>query len=352
MATNLSAAHLERLREQARRDGRFIDPDALRKVRTTGFHTEWATAILGRSYPGLRELQDWEIELLALALDAEPDRPVPATALERRATADRARQERERAAAEADAARREVWHELQDRLPVPVIVGHNWTLVHDHTYQSGGDHIVVAAELRVGRLYRPARNALCEPQGSAASRRVSPRNGTSRDPLRGLERDDDGQDRVPTCKTCLKTAHRIALDPEGSMAMTPRIQGNAMIVFLPAEAACAVAGHLRNRMALEARVMSGQADPARREECLTRIETWNQQAAMIGQRAWHHPADQVVQLRLADRCWRDILGVLQTTEFQYGADAVAVTIAALQEAVLRAEEAIEPDGTVALPDGP
>lgn len=134
--------------------------------------------------------------------------------------------------------------------------------------------------------------------------------------------------------------------------MTPRIQGDAMIVFLPAEAACAVAGHLRNRMVLEARVMAGQADEARREDCLTRIETWNRQAAMIGQRAWHHPADRLVKLRLADRCWADILGILQTTELRHHVDVVTETITALQDALLRAEDAIAPDGTVALPDGP
>lgn len=105
-------------------------------------------------------------------------------------------------------AQRAAWRALRARLPVPVTVGHNWTLVHTGAYRSGRNHIVVQADLKAGRLARRARDALCE---TPATRNHPPaRNGTSRDPLRGVDRHDDGEDRTPTCCACLRIAERIA----------------------------------------------------------------------------------------------------------------------------------------------
>jgi hypothetical protein len=212
-ATTLTGDQLDRLRRQAHRSGRLVDPAALAAVNGAAFHREWAEAVLGHAYTGVRSVEPWEITLLADALAAEPDRPVPAAVAERR---EAHRREQEAAAsrrAAEHAAELAAWHELRDRLPVPVVVGHNFTLVHTGAYESGRDHIVAQADLKVGRLVRPARNALCEPPGSAASRRRASSNGTDRDPLRGLVRDDDGEDRVPTCRACLRTAERIAAAP-------------------------------------------------------------------------------------------------------------------------------------------
>jgi hypothetical protein len=210
-ATNLTGEQLAALRDQARRSGSsFIDPVAFRRVQQGGFYDEWASAVLGRPYPGWNRVEYWEIELLALALDAEPERPVPAAVRERQEAYRREEEEAARRRAQEQAAELATWHALRDSLPVPVTVGHNFTMIHTGAYELGRDHIVTQADLKVGRLFRPARNALCEPVNSAASKRVASYNRTSRDPLRGLERSDDGKDRIPTCKACLKAAHRIA----------------------------------------------------------------------------------------------------------------------------------------------
>lgn len=208
MDTNLTPEHLEQLRTQALRTGPFANPAHLRAVQEAHFYPEWATAVLGRPYPGVRHLHAREIALLALALNAEPDRPLPAAVAERRAATERERQAKARAAAEAAAAERADWDDLRARLPVPVFVAHNWTLIHTGSYHVGKDHIVVDADLRAGRLYRPRWSALCET--AAPKKKRASYNGTNRDPLRGLDRHDDGEDRIPTCRACLKVAERIA----------------------------------------------------------------------------------------------------------------------------------------------
>lgn len=83
-ATNLTAEQIADLRTEARRSGPFIDPAAFRTVRTTSFHGEWATTVLGRPYDGGGRLAAWEITLLAMALYAEPERPVPTAEQTRR----------------------------------------------------------------------------------------------------------------------------------------------------------------------------------------------------------------------------------------------------------------------------
>lgn len=206
-ATRLSVERIASLREQARRtSGGHIDPRALHRVDRASFFREWATAILGRDYPGVRWLDSWEISLIDLALTAEPDRPVPAAEFERREQARRSIEAGQRAVAAAYLARLDTWHALKARLPVLVTVGHNQTIGHwESGHVAARDHIVVQDDLQVGRLHRTARRALCEtPAKNRSGGRRNP------DPLRGLVRDDDGEDRIPTCKACMHVAERIA----------------------------------------------------------------------------------------------------------------------------------------------
>ena len=204
-ATNLTAEQLEQLRAEAyAQRSPFIDPAAWRAVTETHFYPEWATAILGHPYQGPNRIERWELSLLALALAAEPDRPIPAAV----AAAHLAWDEMAKKRAAEDAAKRQVerdaWHALRDRLPVPVTVGHNWTMGHYDGHVAGKDHIVVQADLHVGRLHRPAKEVLC----ATPSKKTS--GSRNKDPLRGVDRDDDGEDRIPTCKQCLRISERIA----------------------------------------------------------------------------------------------------------------------------------------------
>lgn len=223
-ATRLTAEQLAKLRAQAGRvSDSFIDPRAFRAVRDAGFHAEWATAVLGRPYPGWNRVAPWEISLLALALKAEPDRPEPPAVQARREAQQRASDDYSRRQAEQEAAARATWHALRDRLPVPVTVGHNWTMVHLGHYQVGRDHIVVQADLHQGRLHRQAEQVLCEIPSH--KKRYASYNGTSRNPLRGVDRGDDGQDRVPTCKACLRIAGQVADRADAARQSWPELYG-------------------------------------------------------------------------------------------------------------------------------
>ncbi|MEV7013344.1 hypothetical protein [Streptosporangium sp. NPDC051022] len=205
-ATTLTADQLNEMRAEARRrSAGLIDPCALNRIGCMPFYPEWATAVLGRDFPGVRWLHSWEITLLDMALDAEPNRPTPAAVRERQEKAREDHEALQRAAADAYAAKEAAWRQLRDRLPITVSVGHNWTLGHwESGYQSGREHIVAQEDLYLGRLRRKAKQVFCETPAKVTSGR------RNKDPLRGVDRDDDGEDRIPTCKACLKVAERIA----------------------------------------------------------------------------------------------------------------------------------------------
>uniref|UniRef100_UPI003F493710 hypothetical protein n=1 Tax=Nonomuraea sp. CA-251285 TaxID=3240002 RepID=UPI003F493710 len=207
-ATNLTPEQIVILHAEAyAQRSPFIDPIALRAVMGAHFHTEWAAAILGHPYPGWNHIEDWEIVLLALALKAEPVRPVPAAVAERQENARRELEEAERACSARYRAEHDAWHALRARLPIPVTVGHNATIGHwESGHVTGKDHIVAQADLNLGRLHRTARQVLCE----TPAKKTSGTRWPVKNPLRGVDRDDDGQDRIPTCKPCLRIAERIA----------------------------------------------------------------------------------------------------------------------------------------------
>lgn len=127
--------------------------------------------------------------------------------------------------------------------------------------------------------------------------------------------------------------------------MTTRIQGQNLIADLPAEAARIIVGSLQSRLMLEARMMSGQSTEKHRDEALDRIEILNRQATIIAEKAWHQAPDEIVPVRINERCWREILFILQQkVDISHGADLVADAIDALQTAVFG-------EGTIELPDG-
>ncbi|MFN2636852.1 MAG: hypothetical protein ABR585_07495 [Gemmatimonadaceae bacterium] len=203
-ATTLTAEQIDELRTAARQSGPFVSPSAMHYVSQTPFYPEWAAAIIGRRFPGVRWVAPWEITLLSLALNAEPNRPTPAAVTAGLEEARAKTKAYNQAAAKAYSAKLDAWHALRDRLPITVTVGHNWTIGHYDGHTAGKDHIVAQKDLHVGRLHRNAKQVLCE----TPAKKVSGRR--NKDPLRGVDRDDDGEDRIPTCKPCLKLAERIA----------------------------------------------------------------------------------------------------------------------------------------------
>jgi hypothetical protein len=194
-ATSLTPEQIGALRARAAQEaGPFVDP---RVLQTPIHNAEWASDILGRSYGGERSIGWTDRYLLHIAQLAEPHPPEPP-----KATAARARAKAELEALQAARAQehdRQVreWETLAARLPVQVDVRHNYTS-HRHldTYTQGGDHIYLHEDLNVGRLHRTARLVLCWTPSRAKDLREFPEPAT------------DG--RVPSCRQCLRIAHRIA----------------------------------------------------------------------------------------------------------------------------------------------
>lgn len=204
MSTNLTAEQITELRAQAARtSGPFINPTHVNTVqRFTPGRSEWASAILGRTFPGLGRLSNEDVTLLALAARAEPDPPtpprVPAPWEPKYVPSTR-----ELAQAEEESRAWEEWRTLRAALPVPVIVLHNYTS-HRHYdgYVQGVEHIILDADLHRGRLHRDQGRPLCWTPSRAHNLEVFGNPG------------EDSPGRLPTCKACLTTAHRIAARPK------------------------------------------------------------------------------------------------------------------------------------------
>lgn len=156
---------------------------------------DWVLAVLGRGYGGPGSLYGSDMALLKLADERDLNPPLPAHILARRAE-QRARQD------EAEQARLarlklldEEWAALRAALPVPVEVYHNYTSHrHYEGYVQGKDHILVEAELHVGRLHRFKGEPLC----------FTPSNAHNL-----VYFDDPGDHRRPECRACIRTACRI-----------------------------------------------------------------------------------------------------------------------------------------------
>ncbi|MBS1895467.1 MAG: hypothetical protein JST59_29560 [Actinobacteria bacterium] len=83
---------------------------------------------------------------------------------------------------------------LLEQLPFGAHIEHAYTPRETALY-GGGDHVVVEEEVRIGRIHRNARDALCKSRWS----------------FWGLHR--GGEDHEPSCKRCIEIAERAIADP-------------------------------------------------------------------------------------------------------------------------------------------
>lgn len=195
-ATTLSDETLAQLRDRARRKaGPFVDPRLLPQLerKLAGAYPEWMSAVVGRPVSSWRRVGWAELVLLGLACDAEPEPPVPPRLLA----------ERERAAIDerrrADHVQQQVdaWASLRAALPVRVSVAYNGSGRHHYaSHVSGAQHIIVQEPLHAGRIHRDADRSLCWTRSRAKHLL--------------FENLDIPNDRIPTCKACLRTAKQIA----------------------------------------------------------------------------------------------------------------------------------------------
>lgn len=181
----------------AREAPRFVSPQYLASCRevTARRGHDWATAVLGRPFPGLRGLNVPETQLLVLADAADIDPPLPAAVIAARTQqqASRAAHAARRAALEAADERR--WQTALSRTPVDpslLRVQANMTGRRTGTGVDTGPlrHIVPVQDLTSGPSSRPrthrADRPLCETATRARPRRLS-----------------DAVSAPATCKSCL-----------------------------------------------------------------------------------------------------------------------------------------------------
>lgn len=197
-ATNLTAEQIEELRERARREaGPFTDPAILASF--ISHNPEWTAEIIGER-SGMGSLTWPEVYLLHIAKLAEPDPPPPPLATARRLAYEQGEKRRRKAEVEARRKEWEEWAGLKAALMeagTEVTVRHNYTS-HRHLdgYTQGADHIYLRKSLSFGRLRRDAHAVLCWTPSRAKDLEHFPVEG-------------DYDDRVPTCKACLKIARSI-----------------------------------------------------------------------------------------------------------------------------------------------
>lgn len=198
-ATNLTDEQITELRERAHREaGPFTDPAIIASF--ASHNPEWAAEIIGeRSNP--MNLTWPEVYLLYIAKQAEPDPPPPPLATARRLAYQQ--EEAQRRAAEQEKWRQKWadWERLKAALVAAgtrVTIRHNYTS-HRHLdgYTQGADHIYLKEPLTFGRLHRDADVVLCWTPSRAKDLDYFPVEG-------------EYDDRVPTCKACIKTACSIA----------------------------------------------------------------------------------------------------------------------------------------------
>jgi hypothetical protein len=176
----------------------FINPKLLREAEQV-MHLappDWLARVTGRPVHSWRYLTNLELTIAVRAIRADRahlDALRDAEQAEWRRAADESRPE---AAATAQAGR-DAWEALRARLPVPVVVLHNWTSRHLDGYEQGADHIVVLEDLHADRFHRAARQCLCETPSRASQ-------------LRHVGSAADDETRIPDCRACLRHAERLA----------------------------------------------------------------------------------------------------------------------------------------------
>ncbi|MBS1861894.1 MAG: hypothetical protein JSS68_09295 [Actinobacteria bacterium] len=83
---------------------------------------------------------------------------------------------------------------LLEQLPFAAHIEHAFTPRETALY-GGANHVVVEEEVRIGRIHRHSRDALCKLRWS----------------FWGLNR--GGEDHVPSCRRCIEIAERAIADP-------------------------------------------------------------------------------------------------------------------------------------------
>jgi hypothetical protein len=195
-ATRLTQEQLTALRDQAKQAVTgFVDPAQLQRVSSfvAGKH-EWATAVLGSPF-NLRSMTNRQLVLLDLAAAAEPEPPVrprpPAPGEPGYVPS-----EAELARKACWEAKEREWQELAAAMPVKVSVAYNHSgPLHLENYVSGAEHIIVREPLTVGKLRRDARQSLCWTPSRAKHLLFC--------------HYDTPEDRVPSCKDCVRKAYKI-----------------------------------------------------------------------------------------------------------------------------------------------
>lgn len=159
---------------------------------------DWATAVIGRQYWGLRSVSTLEAKMLDLADREGLTPPLPADIAAFRAECRQREEEKEQAVKKRRAAKDSEWDAIFKAMPVTVAVAHNYES-HRHCesgFVQGGDHIIVQEELKAGRLKREKYTSLCE-------------TPSYRHNLHFPFPEGDGGYRLPTCKKCIRTASKL-----------------------------------------------------------------------------------------------------------------------------------------------
>lgn len=198
---------LEMARESVRRDGGFVDPVKLRMAQQLRHRSDWATSVLGGDYSN--SLLGMHMLLLAHGQDIDP--PLPAWLAEVREKQEAARRREEQAAAALAAKQDAVWALLWRRMPVYVGVAYNYSGPHHYeSYTSGAVHVILCADLTVGKIRRVKGWALCTTE-SAVRHQLFAGFG------------DHPSARRPSCKACIRMACRIVgVDRDEVLAVLAR----------------------------------------------------------------------------------------------------------------------------------
>jgi hypothetical protein len=178
--------------ESARRDGHFIDPVKLRMYQDLRRDFDWRICVLGHEMA----VSDIDMHMLLLANGQDIDPPMPLWLAECRGWQEEGRRRDAARRAARLRARDEAWESIWKRMPQSIEVAYNYSGgLHLENYSSGADHIILTADLVVGRALRMKGWALCS-TASASRHQYFPNP-------------DPPARRVATCKACLRMAARV-----------------------------------------------------------------------------------------------------------------------------------------------
>lgn len=152
------------LLDAARAASPFVDPARLwepeRIADRRGW--DWATAVLGRPFNGLRSISHTEARLIELADAAGVDPPLPEWLLAERAETTEQRRKIEQLRAEARQRDLDAWTAARDACPVPLEVRENTHARVRGNLRENLRHAVPTADAVSGtRRQHPAGRALC-----------------------------------------------------------------------------------------------------------------------------------------------------------------------------------------------